>query len=74
MLPTVTPSNERVTDPSRLHTHDELFAEMPESNQPCELWDGELIMSPVPLFVHQEIVFRFQRALHDWVTARGLFA
>ncbi len=56
----------------RLYTYDELVAEMAESNQPCELWDGELIMSPTPSFFHQEVVFRFQRALHDWVTAHGL--
>ena len=56
----------------RLYTYDELVAEMPESNGPCELWDGELIMSPAPSFYHQEIVFRFWRGLHDWVVPRGL--
>ena len=56
----------------RLYTYDELVAELPESNQPCELWDGELIMSPTPSFFHQQIVFRFQRALHDWVEPRHL--
>jgi Uma2 family endonuclease len=45
---------------------------MAETNQPHELWDGELIMSPTPSFFHQEIAFRFQRALHDWVAARQL--
>ena len=45
---------------------------MPETNQPHELWDGELIMSPTPSFFHQEITFRFHRALHDWVTAHNL--
>jgi Uma2 family endonuclease len=56
----------------RLYTYEELLAELPESNQPCELWDGELIMSPTPSFFHQEIAFRFQRALHDWVEAHKL--
>jgi len=56
----------------RLCTYDELAAEMPETNQPHELWDGELIMSPTPSFFDQEITFRFHRALHDWVTARQL--
>ena len=56
----------------RLYTYDELVAEMPESNQPCELWDGELIMSPAPSFFHQKIAFRFQRALDDFARARQL--
>ncbi len=59
-------------DTRRLYTYDELVAELPESNQPCELWDGELIMSPAPSFFHQKVVFRFHRALNDWVEARKL--
>jgi Uma2 family endonuclease len=54
------------------YTYDELVAEMPETNQPCELWDGEIIMSPAPSFDHQEIVFRFARRLYDWVSKRKL--
>ena len=60
------------SDTRRLYSYDELVAQWPESNQPCELWDGELIMSPTPSFNHQRVVFRFQRALHDWVAARKL--
>lgn len=30
----------------RLWTFDEMVAELPESNLPMELWDGELIMPP----------------------------
>jgi Uma2 family endonuclease len=56
----------------RLWTYEELVAEMPETNQPCELWDGALIMSPGPAFFHQEIAFRFHRALYDWVEPRAL--
>jgi Uma2 family endonuclease len=56
----------------RLWTYDELVAELPETNQPSELWEGELIMSPAPSFYHQEIAFRLQRALYDWVAARKL--
>lgn len=56
----------------RRYTYDELVAEMPESNQPCELWDGELIRSPAPSFFHQKIAFRLQRALDDWVVPKKL--
>jgi len=45
---------------------------MPETNLPCELWDGELIMSPTPSFFHQEIVLCFYRHLYEWVTKRQL--
>jgi Uma2 family endonuclease len=56
----------------RRWTFDELVAELPESNLPTELWDGELIMSPAPSFFHQEIVARFYKALDAWVTQRHL--
>jgi Uma2 family endonuclease len=45
---------------------------MPETNQPCELWEGELVMSPAPSVFHQKIAYRLQRALHDWVEANKL--
>jgi Uma2 family endonuclease len=53
-------------------TYDQCLAKVPESNQPCELWDGELIMAPAPFYEHQRIAFRFQKALHDWVEQQGL--
>jgi len=56
----------------RRYTYDELVAEFPETNQPGELWDGELIVSPSPSFFHQEVVLRFYRQLHDWVSANKL--
>lgn len=56
----------------RLYTYEELVAELPETSQPCELWDGELIMSPAPSFYHQEIAFRMHRLLHDWVRQHKL--
>src|SRR5882757_5760327 len=56
----------------RLYTYDELVAEFPETNQPCELWDGEIIMSPAPSFDHQKIVFRLARFLYAWVSERKL--
>jgi Uma2 family endonuclease len=51
----------------RRWTFEELAAEMPETNQPVELWDGELIMSPSPSFFHQEIVGRFYKLLDAWI-------
>jgi Uma2 family endonuclease len=57
---------------TRRLTYDELVAEMPETNQPCELWDGELVMSPTPSFLHQEISLRFYRLLYNWVHERHL--
>lgn len=51
----------------RLYTYDQLAAELPESNQPCELWDGELFRAPAPFYQHQRIAFRLQKALNDWV-------
>ena len=56
----------------RLYTYDELAAEMPETNQPHELWDGELIMAPAPFFDHQKTVLRFYRKLDDWVSSGNL--
>lgn len=58
--------------PARRWTYAELAAEMPESNQPMELWDGELTMSPAPSFFHQQIAFRFQKLLDEWVSNKRL--
>ena len=61
---------QRLTD--RRWTFDELAAEVPESNQPMELWDGELIMASASSFFHQEVVARFYDALKQWVAQRHL--
>ena len=49
-----------------------MVAELPESNVPTELWDGELIMSPARSFFHQEIVARFYEFLTAWVREHHL--
>lgn len=55
---------EKWTD--RRWTFEELAAELPESNLPAELWDGELVMRHAPPFFHQEPVGRYYRALDAW--------
>lgn len=57
---------------TRRWTFEELAAELPESNLPTELWDGELLMSPAPSFFHQEIVARFYKLLDAWAVQHGL--
>jgi Uma2 family endonuclease len=57
---------------NRRWTFEELVAELPESNLPTELWDGELIMSPAPSFLHQEIVDRFHDFLKAWIRQHHL--
>jgi Uma2 family endonuclease len=57
---------------NRRWTFDELVAELPESNLPTELWDGELIRSPAPPFLHQQIVAGFLESLDNWVTQHRL--
>jgi len=56
----------------RRWTFDETVAELPESNQPTELWDGKLIMSPSPPFFHQDIVASFYKLLDGWVREHRL--
>jgi Uma2 family endonuclease len=56
----------------RRYTYAQLRAELPETNQPSELWEGTLVMSPAPSFYHQEVALRFYRHLQDWVSSRGL--
>ena len=56
----------------RRWTYDEMVAELPETNLPTELWDGEIIMSPAPHPDHQRIVARFYKKLDHYVEERGL--
>jgi len=64
--------HDAVTAEPRRFTYEQLLAELPETNRPCELWDGELIMSPAPSVAHQEVVLTFYRLLHSWTAARHL--
>ncbi|MEW6304516.1 MAG: Uma2 family endonuclease [Verrucomicrobiota bacterium] len=57
---------------SRRWTFAELEAELPETTQPVELWDGELIMSPAPSYFHQKIVLRFYKVLDKWIAEHRL--
>lgn len=56
----------------RSWTYDELVASFPESNEPAELWSGELVMPPAPSPIHQDTVFDFATLLRNWVDPRGL--
>ena len=56
----------------RIWTYDEMLAELPETNAPVELWDGEIIMSPAPSFFHQQIVDHFHDALKRWIRPHRL--
>ena len=56
----------------RLWTYDEMVAELPETNLPVELWNGEIIMSPAPHPDHQRIVRNFFRKLDQLVEPRQL--
>jgi Uma2 family endonuclease len=56
----------------RFWTYDEMLAELPETNLPTELWDGEIVRSPTPTPSHQTIVGKFYRLLDDLVEERKL--
>ena len=71
MLATKPKEPARPKEPRRW-TFDALAAELPESNLPTELWDGELVMSPAPSFLHQTIVARFYKMLDAWVERQRL--
>lgn len=54
------------------YTYEDLSRELEETNQPIELWDGEIVVSPSPTFWHQKIVSRFFKSLDRWVEDRDL--
>lgn len=46
------------------------FLALPETNQPMELIDGELIVPPAPTLRHQNIVKRLVVGLDNWAAGR----
>lgn len=62
----------RASAKQRLWTYDELVAERPETNQPTELWEGELVMTPSPAPAHQRVSFRLASLLAQFVSAHQL--
>ena len=54
----------------RLWTYAEMCAELPESNLPTELWNGEIIQPPTPTPLHQTIVAGLMSALDDFVRTK----
>ena len=56
----------------RLWTYAEMVAELPESNLPTELWDGEIVMSAAPRPAHQVIVLNVAKALDEHAKSRQL--
>jgi Uma2 family endonuclease len=65
------PRLRRAKEP-KLWTYEELVAKFPESNQPMELWNGEIIMPPAPDSDHQRSTFDFAMALRMWVERHRL--
>ncbi len=70
MIQTATPISKR----RRVHlwTYDEMSAKLPETNQPIELWDGELVMGDAPTPKHQASVGELFVALRNFVKANKL--
>jgi Uma2 family endonuclease len=56
----------------RRWTYDEIVAELPETNRPTELWDGEIVMTAAPFAPHQRLVLRIARLLEDHVRGAQL--
>lgn len=65
------PRLRRAKEP-KLWTYAELVAKFPESNEPMELWNGEIIMPPAPDEYHQESTLDFATALRAWVKTHDL--
>ena len=57
---------------ARKWTYKEALAQLPETMLPIEIWDGKLVMTATPFFIHQNIIGRFYRQLDRWVRTRRL--
>jgi len=55
-----------------LWTFQEMLEKLPETNQPTELWNGELIVSAAPHRNHQKLVLNVARKLIDHVERQKL--
>src|SRR5665213_1096844 len=55
-----------------LWTYAEMLEKLPETNQPTELWNGELIVSAAPYCNHQKIVLNIARRMIDHVEREKL--
>ena len=53
-------------------TYARACTELEESLRPIEIWDGQLIMSPTPVFFHQVVVSRIEEAMRRWVRRHRL--
>jgi Uma2 family endonuclease len=56
----------------RSWTYSEMVAELPETHQPLELWNGEIVMSPAPHPSHQEIVLNYAQTLKAFASRHRL--
>ncbi len=56
----------------RLWTYEEMLAELPETNQPTELWNGEILMAPAPSPGHQDVVANLWLRFREFVEAHQL--
>lgn len=62
----------KAAERKRVWTYNELLAEKTETNQPTELWEGDLVMTPSPVAQHQRISFRVARLLAQFVSMHQL--
>lgn len=61
-----------VLSPRQRYTYADLLDLVGETNLPLELWNGTVLLDPMPSTDHQEIAYRFGRALIDFVAERKL--